>query len=287
MTDKKRKTYRQSKYRAYITSGVGIVAIAGLIYAGIAFNEEPNLKIEMSPSPTTMVPPQGSFAELDPTRKPTKAPDKKPTHSLSKPTSAAPTGSADKAPDNTKPTNKPDKTPTEAAKPTKSPSNQTVETGADAMASLKFPGEQSLNWPVLGNVLMPYSMEHIIYHKTLNTFRVNDGVLLSAKEGESVVAAADGIVTEVVKDDMRGNCVSIAMGDGYTMLYGQLKESKLKVGDSVKEGDPVGEVAVPTRYYSLEGTHLFLKLTKDGNPVNPLLYLRANEEDEDPADRKQ
>lgn len=277
MTDKKRRHYRQSKYRAYITSGVGLVAIAGLIYAGIAFNEEPNMKIEMSPSP--IIDPQGAFSGIDPTRIPTKAPTKKPTHALPKVTSALPTGSVNK--NETKPTVKPEKAPTVTPAPTKRVENKSVETGADALASLKFPGEQNLNWPILGEVLMPYSMEHIIYHKTLNTFRVNDGVLLSAKEGDSVVAAADGIVTEVVKDDMHGNCVSIAMGDGYTMLYGQLKESKLKVGDAVKEGAPVGEVAAPTRYYSLEGTHLFLKMTKDDEPVNPLLYLRVNDEEEE------
>ncbi len=51
------------------------------------------------------------------------------------------------------------------------------------------------------------------------------------------------------------------------------------MGDSLKEGDLVGTVAEPTRYYSLEGPHLYLKMQKEKEPVNPMLYLRVNEED--------
>ena len=35
-------------------------------------------------------------------------------------------------------------------------------------------------------------------------------------------------------------------------------------------GDIVGKVAKPTIYYSVEGSNVYFKLTKDGQPVNPL-----------------
>ena len=60
------------------------------------------------------------------------------------------------------------------------------------------------------------------------------------------------------------------LGDGYELTYGQLEDISLQVGDTVAAGDMVGKVAKPTIYYTDEGTNIYLKLTKDGAPVNPL-----------------
>lgn len=37
--------------------------------------------------------------------------------------------------------------------------------------------------------------------------------------------------------------------------------------------DMIASVAAPTKYYSIEGTNVYFKLTKDGNPVNPMTRL--------------
>ena len=44
----------------------------------------------------------------------------------------------------------------------------------------------------------------------------------------------------------------------------------LAEGDQVSAGDIVGKVAEPTIYYSVEGSNVYFKLTKDGEPINPL-----------------
>ena len=41
----------------------------------------------------------------------------------------------------------------------------------------------------------------------------------------------------------------------------------------VVTGDPIGKVAAPTMYYSVEGTNVYFKLTKDGVPVDPMSRL--------------
>ena len=38
-------------------------------------------------------------------------------------------------------------------------------------------------------------------------------------------------------------------------------------------GDVIAEVAAPTKYFSVEGTNVYFKLTKDGEPVNPMTKL--------------
>ena len=39
-------------------------------------------------------------------------------------------------------------------------------------------------------------------------------------------------------------------------------------------GDVIGTVAAPTKYYSVEGTNAYFKLTLDNVPVNPLGELQ-------------
>ena len=66
----------------------------------------------------------------------------------------------------------------------------------------------------------------------------------------------------------------------YTTRFGGNQVQALKnVSFSVEEGDYVetgaviGHVAEPTKYYSVEGSNVYFKLTKDGEAVNPLDYL--------------
>lgn len=275
MTRKLKNTLNGSNRKVYITSAVGILAIAGLIYAGVALNEEPNLNIEVPPSPTSMLFPSQSVIGKEPTKAPTGGQSQRPTPTVKqttpggttpKPTAAAPTKGAAATP-----------VPTKGAEDSK----ETQQVSAEALAALSFSGEQVLNWPVLGEVILGYSMDHTVYHETLNLFKTSDGVLLAAEKGVNVVSAADGIVTDITEDTMHGVCVTMAIGSGYEVIYGQLEETELKIGDSLKEGDVVGTIAEPTRYYSVEGPHLYLKMQKDDEPVNPMLYLRVSEEAEE------
>ena len=63
------------------------------------------------------------------------------------------------------------------------------------------------------------------------------------------------------------------LGDGYTAIYGQLKELNFKTGDTVEAGQVIGYVSEPTKYYSTEGSNLYFELQKDGKPVNPKDFL--------------
>ena len=63
------------------------------------------------------------------------------------------------------------------------------------------------------------------------------------------------------------------LGDGYELTYGQLTDLAVAEGDMVITGDLIGKVAAPTMYYSVEGTNVYFKLTKDGVPVDPMSRL--------------
>lgn len=146
-----------------------------------------------------------------------------------------------------------------------------------AIEALSFSQDEGLLWPVSGNVLMNYSMDHTIYFATLMQYKCNPAIIIDAEVGTEVKAATDGIITSIDESNEETGCtITLNIGDGYSVVYGQIdKESlSLKVGDSVQEGDTIGAIAEPTNYYVVEGSNLFFEVMNNDQTVNPMLLLR-------------
>ncbi len=139
---------------------------------------------------------------------------------------------------------------------------------------LDFSEEDGLVWPIVGDVLINYSMDQTIYFPTLDQYKYNPAIVIAAAQGENISAAADGRVTSVSYDPGTGNTVVMELGNGYELTYGQLENITVSEGSFVHVGDGIGTVAAPTKYYSMEGTNVYFKLTKDGEPVNPMSKLQ-------------
>ena len=139
---------------------------------------------------------------------------------------------------------------------------------------LDFSEEDGLVWPIVGDVLINYSMDQTIYFPTLDQYKYNPAIVIAATQGENISAAADGRVTSVSYDHDTGNTVVMELGNGYELTYGQLENITVSEGSFVHVGDGIGTGAAPTKYYSLEGTNVYFKLTKDGEPVNPMSKLQ-------------
>lgn len=141
-------------------------------------------------------------------------------------------------------------------------------------ASFSYDGEQTLAWPVIGNVILPFSMDTTVYFQTLDAYRCNRGMLIEGEEGANVLAAYEGVVTAVEDTKEFGTIVKIDMGNGYEATYGQLMNVCVSVGDTVSLGQNIAEIGPVSSYYTKEGTHLYFAITKDGTPVNPLMLIR-------------
>ena len=129
-------------------------------------------------------------------------------------------------------------------------------------------------WPVQGDVIMKYSMSNTVYFKTLAQYRCNPAIEIAAKAGTEVLAAADGIVTEIGENEETGKTVRMEIGNNYSIIYGQLKNIKVKKGQKVKEGDKIGVVNEPTKYFAEEGSNLYFQVLQNEETVDPLLLLR-------------
>lgn len=132
----------------------------------------------------------------------------------------------------------------------------------------------TLKWPIVGEILLDYSMDRAIYFPTMQQYRYNPSIVIAAEKGETITAAANATVEKIYYDAKTGNSVRFDLGNGYKLVYGQLEDIVLEEGQQVKAGDIVGNVAAPTIYYSEEGTNVYFALTKDGEPVNPLEQMQ-------------
>jgi murein DD-endopeptidase MepM/ murein hydrolase activator NlpD len=136
---------------------------------------------------------------------------------------------------------------------------------------ITFELEDGIISPLDGEILMPFNNITPIYFKTLEQYRINNGLFIKATIGDEVKAVANGIVEKIEYIDDKGYVITIYHGNGYKSRYGQLSEvMNVSEGEVVKAGWVIGYVEEVTNYYLLEGTHLYFEFIENEEPINPL-----------------
>lgn len=102
----------------------------------------------------------------------------------------------------------------------------------------------------------------------------HDGLDLVAPQGAPVYAAADGLVSQVVRSRKGlGNMVEIDHGNGYVTRYCLLGDMSAVKGRRVRCNQQIGTVGIsPT----LPAPHLHFEVRKNGVPVDPVNYFFAS-----------
>lgn len=151
----------------------------------------------------------------------------------------------------------------------------TVNTSASVQEApkLSFSEDTLMEWPVDGNILMDYNMDQTVYFPTLDQYKLSPAIAVQAVEGAPVLASVPGTVYSIEENAQTGTTVTMEIGSGYQAIYGQLTDLTVQEGDTVKEGEVIGYIGQPTKYYSKEGSNLYFAMKKDGEPVDPIAYL--------------
>lgn len=149
------------------------------------------------------------------------------------------------------------------------------ETAQSSSSAVNFAPADNLLWPVEGNIILNYSMDKTVYFTTLDQYKYNPAILISADPGNQVLASAAGTVKSIEESAQLGTMLTLNIGNGYEIVYGQLKDIQFQKGDTVERGAIIGYLNEPSRYYSMEGCNLYYQVLKDGEPVNPMEYLEA------------
>ncbi len=130
--------------------------------------------------------------------------------------------------------------------------------------------------PTMGNISRTFSADVLVWSNTMEDYRTHNGIDICSSLGESVMAAADGIVTEVYAHPMMGNTVVIAHDGNAETVYQNLADDMLvSVGDTVKAGEVIGAVGESAIIEIAEDPHLHFEMQVDGVRVDPVDYIAA------------
>lgn len=153
--------------------------------------------------------------------------------------------------------------------------SETEENIAESQeTSVPSPEDMPCVMPVSGEITVAYSIDDLVYNKTMADWRTHDGVDIAADMGAKVKSIAAGTVQEVFEDDMFGTTVVIDHGNGLVSTYSNLASTPaVSAGDTVAMGDVIGSVGDTALAEINEVTHLHLSMTLNGESVNPEDYI--------------
>ena len=151
---------------------------------------------------------------------------------------------------------------------------QTAGNQVENAPVLNFTEDTVISWPLQGSPVIDYSMDATVYFPTLDVYKYSPAMVLGAPEGTPVCAAAEGTVTGISEDAEIGTVMTVDVGNGYEMIYGQLKDVTVEEGQVLSEGEQLASVSAPTKYYAEEGSNLYFAMRKDALPQIPPLIWR-------------
>lgn len=130
--------------------------------------------------------------------------------------------------------------------------------------------------PIEGETAKIFSMDSLIYSETLQEWVTHRGIDIKAEKGAEVKAIADGTIKSIKTDPRYGISIIIKHSKGFESVYACLlnEAQGLKEGDTIKQGQVIGNVGNSGIFESAEGMHLHFEMTKDGDYVNPDIYVK-------------
>lgn len=130
--------------------------------------------------------------------------------------------------------------------------------------------------PIEGETAKIFSMDSLIYSETLQEWVTHRGIDIKAEKGAEVKAVADGTIKSIKTDPRYGISIIIKHSKGFESVYACLlnEAQGLKEGDTIKQGQVIGNVGNSGVFESAEGMHLHFEMTKDGDYVNPDIYVK-------------
>jgi murein hydrolase activator len=125
-----------------------------------------------------------------------------------------------------------------------------------------------LPWPVEGKVAIPYGSQKDPQFNT-PIFRSGTYIQANAESYAKAVHTGKVVFSEWFKG--YGQLVIVNHGNGYHTLYGSLSEIFARVGDIIKEKQPVGRIG-NSGLLSTPG--LYFEVRYKGKPLDPLQWLQ-------------
>lgn len=123
------------------------------------------------------------------------------------------------------------------------------------------------------NIIQDYCMDSIVWHGTLKHYAVHSGIDFGGNDGDNVMSAYAGTVTDVSYNVLDGYTVTIRHNDSLVTTYSSLNEPSVVVGQSVAKGEIIGTMGITATNEFLDGAHVHFCLYENGELADPYTYL--------------
>jgi hypothetical protein len=123
-------------------------------------------------------------------------------------------------------------------------------------------------YPVFGTLTQEFGWQEDAITGLLHSY---NGISFTTEAGAKVVASKTGRVSTLGVHPFYGLYLIIDHGSGVQTMYGRLEKSQVKLGQSVAQGELLGQVKASG--YRGKGLFYF-SIIKQGLPENPLTLLR-------------
>lgn len=148
--------------------------------------------------------------------------------------------------------------------------NETIQTEiVNENKELKFQA------PVSGEIIKDFAKDTLIYSNTLEEWTTHSGIDIRAEKTTVVAAAEEGTIESIKNDPRYGISITISHSNGFKTVYSNLLTTEfIKEGEFVEKGQTIATVGETASFEILDENHLHFEMYKDGENVNPTIYLK-------------
>lgn len=135
--------------------------------------------------------------------------------------------------------------------------------------------ELVFQYPVEGEIVREFSIENLIYSKTLDEWTIHQGIDIKSDRTTVVKAAEEGTVASIKNDPRYGLTVIIEHEDGFKTIYSNLLTTEFVIEDEkVEKGQSIGTVGNSAVFEIADEPHLHFEIIKNGEYVDPKTVLK-------------
>lgn len=129
--------------------------------------------------------------------------------------------------------------------------------------------------PVIGEISKDFANDTLLYSKTLDEWTTHSGIDIRAEKTSIVVSAETGVIESIKNDPRYGLTITITHQDGFKTIYSNLLSTEfITEGETVERGQTIATVGETSSFEISDETHLHFEMIKDGEYVNPTIYLK-------------
>ena len=129
--------------------------------------------------------------------------------------------------------------------------------------------------PVSGEIIKDFAGDTLVFSNTLREWTTHYGIDIKGEKTSVVVASEAGVVESIKNDPRYGLTITIEHENGFKTIYSNLLTTEfVKENEMVEKGQTIATIGESASFEVADEPHLHFEIYKDGENVNPTIYLK-------------